>query len=421
MMLAAGEVVANNPWAGVILVTALMGAAIWWALREILPFVWSELAALIAGFTYGLRWVDSYWGGEFCAFAGAMMFGALIRLYKAPSKWMAAVAGLGWSIVWLIRPFESIALLILSWSFLAFLALRNRKERKLWVRTLIVLFIVESGAGVLTAVHNRQVTGSFTKLPYVLSQQVDGVPQSMLWQRAVSPPRFRFPELKASYLWQLQEKQQPVLSRASSVAHTAWDFFVTPWYSIPLLLAVALYTDRRVRVSWALTAVAVVGGILSSFFFAHYIAAYACVLVFLIVRGSMLLSQWTFRNRAVGFWVLVFLVIGGILQKPMSMLPVHIVRASVTGPLLTRTQIAANLGALGGRHVVFVRYGPNHTFHDEWVYNAANIDSSRIVWCRWMGSQDAEVIHYYRDRKFWIVDVDGNKVAKGISPYSLVE
>jgi hypothetical protein len=64
---------------------------------------------------------------------------------------------------------------------------------------------------------------------------------------------------------------------------------------------------------------------------------------------------------------------------------------------------------LGGRHVVFVRYGANHSIHDEWVYNAANIDGAPVVWCRATDSADeAEVTHYYKGRRFWIANVDSD-------------
>jgi hypothetical protein len=65
----------------------------------------------------------------------------------------------------------------------------------------------------------------------------------------------------------------------------------------------------------------------------------------------------------------------------------------------------------GGRHVIFVRYGANHDFRREWVYNAADIDASPIVWCRATDSIDeSEVTRYYKDRHFWIATVDRDKV-----------
>jgi hypothetical protein len=72
-----------------------------------------------------------------------------------------------------------------------------------------------------------------------------------------------------------------------------------------------------------------------------------------------------------------------------------------------REQVSERLMGLGGRHVVFVRYGANHSFHDEWVYNAADVDASRITWCRAVGpTEDVEVTRYYKDRQMWVVDVD---------------
>jgi len=66
--------------------------------------------------------------------------------------------------------------------------------------------------------------------------------------------------------------------------------------------------------------------------------------------------------------------------------------------------------------VVFVRYGADHSFHDEWVYNAADVDASPIVWCRAMGPvDDSEVTRYYKDRQTWVADVDG--VAVQLSRY----
>ena len=60
-----------------------------------------------------------------------------------------------------------------------------------------------------------------------------------------------------------------------------------------------------------------------------------------------------------------------------------------------------------GQHVVFVKYGSTHSHHDEWVYNGAAIDASRIVWCRAISPEgDARVIRYYEGRQFWLAEVE---------------
>jgi hypothetical protein len=56
-----------------------------------------------------------------------------------------------------------------------------------------------------------------------------------------------------------------------------------------------------------------------------------------------------------------------------------------------------------------VRYAANHNFQHEWVYNAPDIDASPVVWCRIMGpKEDQEVVQYYKDRQFWVVDADSD-------------
>jgi hypothetical protein len=55
---------------------------------------------------------------------------------------------------------------------------------------------------------------------------------------------------------------------------------------------------------------------------------------------------------------------------------------------------------------VFVRYWPGHLFH-EWIHNAAEIDSSRVVWARDLGdAENQKLIRYYPDRHAWLVEPD---------------
>jgi hypothetical protein len=56
---------------------------------------------------------------------------------------------------------------------------------------------------------------------------------------------------------------------------------------------------------------------------------------------------------------------------------------------------------------VIVRYSPNHQPSNEWVYNGANIDSSKVIWAREMDeAENLELIHYYKDRTVWLVQPD---------------
>jgi hypothetical protein len=69
-----------------------------------------------------------------------------------------------------------------------------------------------------------------------------------------------------------------------------------------------------------------------------------------------------------------------------------------------------------GRQLAIVRYSPDHDCLTDWVYNAADIDGSKVVWAREMDpSNNQNLLRYYKDRKVWLVEPDGNPPR--ISPY----
>jgi hypothetical protein len=83
-----------------------------------------------------------------------------------------------------------------------------------------------------------------------------------------------------------------------------------------------------------------------------------------------------------------------------------------------RAQIGAQLAATGGRHLVIVRYGPLHSVHREWVYNAASIDQAQVVWARELDiTQNRKLLEYFQDRQVWLVEVDQDQDLPRLRPY----
>jgi hypothetical protein len=63
-----------------------------------------------------------------------------------------------------------------------------------------------------------------------------------------------------------------------------------------------------------------------------------------------------------------------------------------------------------------VRYQPGHDFIlNEWVFNMADIDGSKVLWARDMGAQNSELIQYFKARKAWLVEPDYHPVR--LTPY----
>ena len=81
--------------------------------------------------------------------------------------------------------------------------------------------------------------------------------------------------------------------------------------------------------------------------------------------------------------------------------------------------VEATLEQLPGKQLrdrqIFSHHNP---LVDEWVYNAADIDNSKVVWARDMdAAENSELIQYYKDRKVWLVQPDLTPAK--LSPYPL--
>jgi hypothetical protein len=84
---------------------------------------------------------------------------------------------------------------------------------------------------------------------------------------------------------------------------------------------------------------------------------------------------------------------------------------------VTREHTAAWLSADPGSDLVFVEYGPDHSYHQEWVYNRADIDGSEIVWARDMGdSKNRALVSYYANRRVWVLTATGAD-STSVEPY----
>ncbi len=75
---------------------------------------------------------------------------------------------------------------------------------------------------------------------------------------------------------------------------------------------------------------------------------------------------------------------------------------------LPRDGIEKGLEKVPGKSLVLVSYkaqGNSDTPH-EWIYNAADIDSAKIVWAWDMGpAKNQELIDYFNDRQVWKIEV----------------
>jgi len=418
IFLALGKLLFQSDWAGVLLEIALMCGALTWMLYGCLPARWAAVGSWIAATSYGLnpQWINSYWGGGTAAFGGALVFGAICRLEQKPSVLMAAVMGLGWTVVWLTRPFEAIPLFLIAWAVIVWNVSRNLSHWRDWRWTAFALVLMQLVALCITLTHNKSVTGLMTMTPYQLSQKLYGVPQSLHLQQTIAQPANLTHEQIAMYRWQREIKEESAqrpLGNAAVAVYRAWEFFISPWFSLPLCFLIFCLKDRFVWLATAILFGIFLWSRLYAFFAPHYIAPYCCLFVYLICRGFMESMSFQLKDFSIGKPLLCFCLIAGVVMGSPGYYMDILTRREMPHPLKAamRTRTQQMLESVGGRHVVFIEYAPNHSMLDEWVYNSADIDSAKIIWCRNVSAEHkVKVKNYYPNRIFWVAQVSSTRV-----------
>jgi hypothetical protein len=411
MMLALGRSIFGLPWAGVLLSTAAMCALCYWMLRGWTTPEWALLGGILAVIEFGPlnQWMNSYWGGSLAAVAGCLIFGALPRLRVSPRIRDGALLGLGLGIHWLTRPYETVFLAIAALLLLA----RFPDLRALAKPGLAAALVLFPAIG-LSLAQNKQITGSWTTLPYMLSRFQYGVPASFTWQP--NP----VPHLELTREQQLQYKMQ--ISFRASGPETIESYLLRLEYRIrfyrffflpPLYIALPFFFARmrEWRFAWiALTLLLFTLGVnFYPFFEVHYLGALTCLFLLVCITGLERLSALN-ADAARLILFLCFAHFAFWYVKSFSDQPT----------LDRRAAINQQLSLAPGKQLVFVRYWPQHIFQNEWVYNEADIDHSRVVWARDLGpSEDQKLLQYYSDRAAWLLEPDA--APPKLSPYHVEE
>jgi hypothetical protein len=79
-----------------------------------------------------------------------------------------------------------------------------------------------------------------------------------------------------------------------------------------------------------------------------------------------------------------------------------------------RAAVNRRLAEIPGKKLVFVRYGPQHQFH-EWIHNAAEIDRAPVVMALDLSTDNGKLRKYYPDRSVWLLEPDAKPVR--LTPY----
>jgi hypothetical protein len=420
LVLALGKVVFGHPWAGVLLSVAAMCGMACWMLRAWLPPAWALPGALLLGMQFAARhyWIESYWGGAVAATAGCLLLGVWGRLRRARRisarhVFLGLALGVGAAMLANTRPWEGLLLcLTVGAAFAGWLihSTAGTLTQRL-ARVAAPCAAVLSLTAAFMLYNNWRVTGDAWKLPYVLNRETYAVAPVFVWERPRPQPPYRH-EVLEEFFTEWEPRFQgahtlttfsgwplPSLLKLQQFGGLAggWLFVVPPvLFLIPLCRA----PDTR----FALIALAVfcVGLLLQRYALPHYLAPILGALTIVKIAALRRLFHLRTKGRR-----------AGLVAAPLLILAAAITGFANPGIAVPdclqprRQALSERLENSAQRHLVLVRYSPDHNVHCEWVYNGADLDQAKIVWARDMSAEkNRKLLEYYRGRHVWLLEAD---------------
>jgi len=442
LILAAGKVLFGHPWFGLLIVNALLCAALCWMLQAWLPPTWALLGGIIAVLRIGLfsYWINTYsGGGSIAALGAALLLGALPRFLSTKQLPYSMLMALGLTILALSRPYEGVLLcvpvgfVLARWIFLG----NNRPSLAFVLRRAALPLALIACAITWLGYYDYRAFGSPLTLPYSVDRAEYAAAPYWIWQAPRPAPVYHHKAIHDFYIVEELGYTNHLHTLPGFLSET---FFFKPLRTLlfyagialipPLFMLKRAVLDRRIRFLVVCIALVVCGVIVETWLIPHYFAAIMPAIYALGLQCMRHLRQWKPGGQPVGAAMQRFTIvlIIGLAVLRVGAEPLHLSLAewpsgawasTWTGPGqlgLPRKQIEDKLNALPGKQLVIVHYSPNHSSLDEWVYNAPDIDNSKIIWAREMDpAQNAELLNYYKDRTVWLIQPDEHPVA--LSPY----
>jgi hypothetical protein len=257
-------------------------------------------------------------------------------------------------------------------------------------------------------------------LPEQLSQDQYGVPTSLTFQANPTPHLPLTPQQELDYRAQALTHGNSGDSAVKFLLRLEYRvryyrFFFLP----PLYLALIGFAFCTLPVIGTLLIFAL-GTNLFPYLLEHYLAGVTCLFVLVSVVGLRRIGTLRIRGVPVGQEMVRVLIVLCAAEF-LGWYGLHLFESPRVYPILQyetwdginhgnpqrRIAMARQLKAIPGRLLVFVRYSPHHIYQNEWVWNAADIDGSRIVFARDLGAEEnEELIRYYPNRKVLLLEPD---------------
>jgi hypothetical protein len=282
--------------------------------------------------------------------------------------------------------------------------------------------------------------GKVTTLPYTLNRAQYAMAPYFVWQHFRPAPQYRYAAIRDYYDLDEMPFALKNQSRGGFWVCLIWkaiwsfQFYAGFIFLIPMLMLRRVLGDRRIRFLVLVLCVIAAGETIEIFFVPHYVAPFLVAFYAIGLQAMRHQRLWRPEGRPVGLGLVRFMIAFCIALAGLRLFarPLHVdVPESPTGNWsfnwfgpehfgIERAKVEAHLASLPGEQLAIVRYGPRHYPVNEWVYNEADIDSSKVIWARDADPEDNQkLMHYYKDRTVWLVEPDA--VPARVTRYSGTE
>jgi hypothetical protein len=418
LVLAAGQIV-GHPWAGQVLVTALMCSALCWMLQGWLPPPWALLGASLAVLRLGILsyWMNGYWSASIAALGGALVLGAWPRLRLHLRVVDALLMALGLAILANSRPYEGLVFAVpVIITMLLWLFGRSRPAFSQSVPGIImpiVCFLLIASAA--SGYYYYRVTGNPLRLTYQVNADTYAAAPYFLWQTSRPEVAYHHGIMRDFYRWELREFETNrtfirYLQHFPEKFIPLWQFYLGPLLTLHLLALPRVARQRKMRLPLLICGAVAAGIGVETWTLPHYFAPATGALYLLLVQGMRHLWHWFPRQRPIGP-----ALVRAIPVLVCTMILIRLGTIVMHAPIepmwprgnLERAALSRKLQQLSGPQLVVVTYGAGHDLNREWVYNDADIDRAKVVWARDMGNNtNQELLNYFGDREAWLVNAD---------------
>jgi hypothetical protein len=431
LVLAAGKVLTGHPWFGNLVVTGLMCASICWMLQAWLPPAWALLGGVLAILRLGLfsYWINTYFGaGSIVALGGALLLGGLPRFIKdarfRDALWMA----IGVVLLMISRPYDGMLLCIPVACYVVWWMFFGKKRpvpAVLFRRTAAPLALIIAGAAWL-AYYDYSLYGDPLTPSYSVNRAQYAMAPYFVWQSKRPEPAYKHSVIRDFYYLDELDSFNKIHSLSGFIPQTFLKavrgilFYSGVVLLVPLIMVRRVFLDRRLRFLILCVFVIVAGQLVEIFLIPHYLAPLTAGFYAIGLQAMRHLRFWTPGGEPVGITLqrllvtlCVFLAVLRAAAEPLHLaIPIwpSAGAAEWYGPGISgteRAKIESDLERLTGKQLAIVRYAPGHNPLDEWVYNAADIDNSKVVWAWDMDdTNNQKLIRYYKDRTVWLIEPD---------------